>query len=213
MTWGTNVPYDPVAMRRPTDSGPLTPRQREVAEAFRKLTAKLGRPPGVREFAQSLGLAVSDTWRRLTVLVTKGFLEKHDGEFRLPGLDALPVPILGRAPAGSPREALEVPDGYVAAPAAWGKHKDLFALKVTGDSMEGAGILDGDTVVCAKADTAKDGQIVVATVHGEATIKRLGKLNGKNVLLPENRKYQPIPLDEESRITAKVVGVIRALAD
>lgn len=199
-------------MRRATDSAPLTPRQREVAEAFRRLTATLGRPPGVREFAGHLRLGVSDTWRRLTVLVARGFLEKHDGEFRLPGLDALPVPVLGRAPAGNPREALEVPEGYVAAPAAWGRHRDLFALRVTGDSMEGAGILDGDTVVCAKSDTARDGQIVVAMVTGEATIKRLGRINGRPVLLPENRKYQPVPVDEESRITARVVGVIRALA-
>jgi repressor LexA len=190
----------------------LTPRQRRVLEAFRALTARLGRPPAVREAAADLDLAVSDTWRRLAALVRKGCLESGGGGFRLPGPAAVPVPVLGRAPAGVPREPLEVPDGYVAAPAAWGKHRDLFALTVTGDSMEGAGILDGDTVVCAKAETATDGQIVVALVDGETTIKRLGKAAGKPALLPANGKYKPIPVTQDSRVVARVVGVIRALA-
>ena len=190
----------------------LTPRQRAVLDGFRRLTGRLGRPPGVRELAADLELAVSDTWRRLTVLVRKGFLESGKGEFRLPGPAAIPVPLLGRAPAGVPREPLAVPDGYVTAPAAWGRGRDLFALTVTGDSMEGAGILDGDTVVCAKADAARDGEIVVALVEGESTIKRLGKAGGRPALLPANARYRPIPLAADSRVVAKVVGVIRALA-
>ncbi len=190
----------------------LTLRQQRVLEGFRALTARLGRPPAVREAAAHLDLAVSDTWRRLQVLVRKGFLESGEGEFRLPGPAAVPVPVLGRAPAGIPREPLEVPDGYVSAPATWGKQRDLFALTVTGDSMEGAGILDGDTVVCAKADTARDGQIVVALVDGESTIKRLGRDAGRVALLPANVKYKPIPVTADSRVVARVVGVIRALA-
>lgn len=193
----------------------LTPRQQAVVEAFRRLQRRLDRPPSVREVAAALDLAVSDTWRRLTVLVRKGFLESRDGEFRLPGGAAaagVPVPILGRAPAGHPREPLEAPDGYVSAPAGWGRGRDLFALKVMGDSMDGAGILDGDVVVCARADAARDGEIVVALVGGESTIKRLGRAAGRAALLPENPRYRPIPLDAEARVTARVVGVIRALA-
>lgn len=189
----------------------LTPRQRRVLETFRGLAGRLGRSPSVRELAADLDLAVSDAWRRLRVLVRKGFLEARDGEVRLPGLAMTPVPILGRAPAGTPREPLAVPDGYVAAPAAWGKHRDLFALKVLGDSMEGAGILDGDIVICSRTETARDGEVVVALIEGESTIKRLGRVGGHPALLPANVKYRPIPLNADSRVTARVVGVIRAM--
>jgi len=111
-----------------------------------------------------------------------------------------------------PREALEAPEGYLPCPAEWGRGRDLFALRVRGDSMTGAGILDGDTVVCAKVETARAGEIVVALVEGEATVKKLGRVAGSPALLAANSKYKPIVLRSDSRIVGRVLGVFRALA-
>ena len=196
----------------PSRGKPLTDRQRAVWEAFKLLTARRGLPPSVRDVASHFRIQVSATHRHLRTLVSRGYLEARGGVLRLPGASALPVPILGRVPAGTPREPLEAPEGYLPCPPEWGRGQDLFALRVHGDSMEDAGILDADLVVCAKTERARDGDIVIALVEGEATVKRLGKAGGEPALLPANAKYKPIALKGDSRIAGKVLGVFRSLA-
>ena len=195
----------------PKESRQLTRRQAAVLAAFRQLTAQRGIPPSVRAVATHFRMQVSAAHRHLRTLLRKGFLEERHGVLRLPGAAFLPVPILGRIQAGVPREAIEAPEGYLPCPAEWGRGRDLFALKVRGDSMTGAGILDGDTVVCARAETARSGEIVVALVDGEATVKRLGRAAGAPALLAANPRYRPIPLKGESRIAGRVLGVFREI--
>ncbi|MEK7474478.1 MAG: transcriptional repressor LexA [Candidatus Coatesbacteria bacterium] len=196
----------------PTRGKPLTDRQHEVWEAFKLLTARRGLPPSVRDVAAHFRIQVSAAHRHLRLLVRRGWLEARGGVVRLPGSSGVPVPIMGRVPAGAPRETFEVPEGYLPCPPDWGRGQDLFALRVRGDSMTDAGILDQDVVVVAKTGHARDGEIVVALVDGEATVKRLGKSGGEPALLPANPKYKPIVLQGEVRIAGKVLGVFRSLA-
>lgn len=182
-----------------------------MLDAFRDLTVELGGPPSVRRVAAHFGIQVSAAHRHLQNLVHRGVLESRGGSVRLPGAAVLPVPIVGRVPAGFPQEPAEAPEGFLPCPVEWGRGKELFAVRVRGDSMTGAGILDSDLVVCAKADTARDGEIVVALVEGEATVKRLGKWQGGPALLAANPRYKPIGLKGDSRVIARVLGVFRSL--
>jgi repressor LexA len=190
----------------------LTDRQREIWEAFRSLSVKYGVPPSVRDIARYFRIQVSAAHRHLRILVRKGFLEARGGNLRLPGGAVLSVPILGRVPAGPPAEAVEAPDGYVPCPAEWGSGgRELFALRVRGDSMVEAGILDADIVVVHHTDRAREGEIVVAIMDGAATVKRLGKHQGVPALLPANAKYRPIMLRGDVTLAGRVLGVIRSL--
>ena len=195
----------------PARGKPLTDRQREVLDAFRLLTARRGLPPSVRDVAAHFRIQVSAAHRHLRTLVRRGRLEARGGFVRLPGGAGVPVPILGRVPAGAPREAVEAPEGYLPCPPEWGRGQELFALRVRGDSMTDAGILDQDVVVVEKTERARDGEIVVALVDGEATVKRLGKSGGDPALLPANPKYRPIMIKGEIRIAGRVRGVFRSL--
>jgi len=190
----------------------LTARQREIWEAFRSLTLKFGAPPSVRDVARHFRIQVSAAHRHLIILSGKGWLESRGGGLRLPGGAALPVPLLGRVPAGSPAEAVEAPEGYVPCPAEWGAGgRELFALRVRGDSMIEAGILDSDIVVVHHTERARDGDIVVAILDGAATVKRLGKHQGAPALLPANPKYKPVILRGDVRLAGRVLGVVRSL--
>jgi repressor LexA len=159
-----------------------------------------------------MGLPPSAAFRHLRALAAKGFLETRAGDWRLPGAATVPVPILGRVPAGTPREPLEAPEGYVPCPADVARDPRAFALRVRGDSMRDAGILDGDVVVCVPAAEARDGETVVALVEGEATVKRFRRATGAGAaLLPANPRYRPIPLRGEARLLGRVRAVLRVL--
>lgn len=122
------------------------------------------------------------------------------------------IPILGRVAAGRPLLAEENVEGFLDIPgAAASGRAGHFALRVKGDSMTDAGILDGDTVVVRKQDTARHGEIVVALVDGEATVKRLRLSARRASLDPANARYRPISVGGETRIVGKVVGVWRTL--
>lgn len=124
------------------------------------------------------------------------------------------VRMLGRVVAGRPEEAREVDDGEIAVPAAWVGRGSYFALTVDGESMRDAAILDGDTVVVREQKTAKDGQIVVATVAGETTVKRLSIGAHGIRLVAENPRFAPIEVqDGEVTIHGVVVAVMRSLAE
>jgi repressor LexA len=161
-----------------------TPKGRTREKVWRFVRERLlaGDPPTVREVQAAFGFrAVESARAHLTALVEAGLLVQETGRsrgWRLPshgrgGGASRPVmvPVLGRVQAGALTTALEEPEGRVAATPVPGA--ELFALRVRGDSMRGAGILDGDLVIVRRQETAEDGEIVVALVGEEATVKRL----------------------------------------
>jgi repressor LexA len=122
------------------------------------------------------------------------------------------IPLLGRVAAGRPLLAEENLDGTLDIPAAVATGRaGVFALRVQGDSMRDAGILDGDSVVVRKQETARSGEIVVALVGGEATVKRLRHAGRHAFLDPANPAYKPIPVEGEARVVGRVIGVWRAV--
>ncbi|GAB4260466.1 MULTISPECIES: LexA family protein [Deferrisoma] len=176
-----------------------------------------GHPPTVREVQEALGFRSVQTARKhLERLVAEGRLVVTRGKargYRLPG-SATPtvlVPLLGRVPAGPTDTAVEHLEGYLPVEAR-GEEPELFALRVRGDSMVGAGILPGDLVVVRRQATARTGDIVVARVGDEATVKRLRLTRGRVELLPENPRHEPIvPDPAEVEILGKVIEVRRRL--
>ena len=112
------------------------------------------------------------------------------------------IPVVGVVTAGLPILAVENQEGLMV----WDGDPDCFALRVRGDSMVGAGILDGDKVIIRPQQTAEDGQIVVARIGDEATVKRLSRRNGQIWLLPENENYEPIDGSE-----AELIGLVKAV--
>jgi repressor LexA len=192
----------------------LSPKQLAVLECIQTETTQLGRPPTYREIAHHLGnVAVGTIQDHIRALLKKGYLEKQDGisrGFRLAHQrGAQEVPVLGRVPAGRPIEAIEESEGSVSVPATL--RGDLFALRVVGESMIEAGIMDGDLVVVKKQTHANSGEIIVAMIDGEATVKYLDKKGGRTRLLPANPRFQPIeiPASSENIIQGKVVSVQR----
>lgn len=130
------------------------------------------------------------------------------------GITAVSVPLLGAIAAGMPLLAVENVEGYVPVPAEMAADaKDLFALRVKGDSMIEAAICDGDTIIVRSQPSAENGEIVAALIGDEATVKRLDKSSRPPRLLPVNPNYEPIPLARDDvRILGKVVGLVRSYA-
>lgn len=183
-----------------------------------------GEPPTVREVQHALGLSAVETARaHLEKLVAEGRLSKQTGVargYRLPRNDASPsllVPLLGHVAAGPLSEAIESPEGFVRVELpsrrlrTAGQRRELFALRVRGESMRDAGILGGDVVIVRRQQDAEDGDIVVALVDGEATVKRLRLRRGRVELLPENPAFAPIALDAKSSLAllGKVIELRR----
>jgi len=216
-------------MSQPTRSG----QTRAKIFAFVRDRIAAGAPPTVREVQREFGFrAVQSAHQHLAALVAEGRLTKEAGTargYRLPAEgtsgtgDIGPtgavryIPRLGRVQAGALQEAIEDPDGWLPAAAdssVQNPADELFALTVRGESMNGAGILPGDMVVVRRQDTARDGEIVVASVEGEATVKRLKLRAGRIELQPENADFAPIVIapDTEIRILGRVVEVRRRLA-
>ncbi len=181
-----------------------------------------GRPPTVREVQEAFGFrAVQSAREHLEALVSEGLLSKEPGRargFGLPdasgyGPPARLVPLLGRVQAGQLTTALEEPDGYLATQSRL-PEQELFALRVRGRSMSGAGILPGDIVIVRRQATAASGDTVVAMVGDEATVKTL-KIKKKRIELhPQNPDFAVIVVaDSEINILGKVVEVRRYLED
>ncbi len=202
---------------------PASGRTRRDVLAFVRERLAAGRPPTVREVQEHFGFkAVESARRHLEALVAEGALAKEPGRargYRLPpgapgatGPVRL-VPRLGRVQAGALSEAVEDPDGWVPVDGLTGEH-ELFALTVRGESMSGAGILPGDMVIVRRQETARDGEIVVALVRDDATVKRLRLRAGRVELHPENAAFAPIVLEPgaEIQILGRVVEVRRRLA-
>ncbi|MGD1020527.1 MAG: transcriptional repressor LexA [Verrucomicrobiia bacterium] len=198
---------------------PLTPPQQKLLTYILDSMRGAGRPPTVREICHAFGYRSTGTARdHLHALETKGHLKKLPGKSR--GLvprnwpDILraefpPMPILGRVPAGGPLLAEENIEGTLDLSEEFAGEK-VFALKVHGDSMIEAGICEDDLVVVRAQNHAEPGEIVVALVDGESTVKRLARRNGKLWLQPANPRYQPIPVAGDTKVLGKVIGVIRS---
>ena len=178
-----------------------------------------GRPPTVREICHAFGYRSTGTARdHLRALEVKGHLKKLPGKSRglvphnWPSIlraEFPPMPILGRVPAGGPLLAEENIEGTFDLTEEFAGQK-AFALKVRGDSMIEAGICENDLVVVRAQNHADPGEIVVALVDGEATVKRLARRNGKLWLQPANPRYEPIPVEGDTKVMGKVIGVIRS---
>lgn len=196
----------------------LNDRDRAVYECIRQ-GAEAGVMPTVREICKAIGNPSTSTIHRSILrLAEAGLIEKPDTHLnraiKLVGEErGLKVPILGTVTAGQPITAIQGIEGYLNFSSPKRYDGKLFALKVRGESMINAAILDGDTVVVEQRSTAENGDIVVALVDEEdATVKRFYKEDGHYRLQPENDTMEPIISDSVS-IIGKVVGVIRYLED
>ncbi len=196
----------------------LSDRQSAILEFISRHCRDTGYPPTVREIGFAVGLASPSTVHaHLAKLESAGHIKRDPTKPRAmfvrreaapleparPSVEALPL--VGSVAAGAPRLAEQDVEDWVPTPFAGD-----FLLRVSGDSMIGAGILDGDMVVVRRAQTASDGEIVVALIEDEATVKRLRRTDGRVQLMPENDAYEPIVSDEIT-VLGVVCGVMRAL--
>ena len=188
--------------------------KRQVFE-FIKDRIEEGYPPTVREICAEFGFKSTSTAHRyINNLTAKGLLEKGNNQnraIRLTGGNGMKIPLVGTVTAGIPITAIEEITDYISFQPARHYSNPLFALKVRGESMINAAILDGDVVVIEQTPYAENGDIVCALVDNEsATIKTFYKEDGHYRLQPENDIMDPIIVDEVS-ILGKVVGVVRYL--
>ena len=200
----------------------LTDRQQDILQIIKKLTAKKGYPPTVREIGEEANLHSPATIHfHLMQLVKKGYISKEDGSNRTIEIlvpneyldeqeDVVKVPLLGKVTAGTPIEAIEHPDETFALPVELvGNKKEVLTLRVSGESMINVGIYDGDILIVERQQNANNGETVVAmNKDNEATVKTFYKENGHFRLQPENDTMEPIILDEVT-ILGKVVGLYR----
>lgn len=190
----------------------LSEKQQRILEYIAEATAQQGYPPSVREIGKHVGLSSSSSVHaQLVKLREKGYLDKDDHKTRAlvvkgSAASVPKVPILGQVTAGMPILAVEDIEGYLPYEQA-GRYGEYFALRIKGDSMIGAGILEGDYIIVRKQSTADPGQIVVAMIEDEATCKTLFIGKDKHIwLMPENPAYHPI----DGR-NAVILGVVTAL--
>ena len=197
-----------------------TPPGRTREKVFRFVRDRLlaGAPPTLREVQEAMGFgAVESARKQLDALVDEGRLVKQAGVargYRLTGEDrrrTSKIPLLGEIQAGNLRLAVEHPAGYLVVQSRFSP-RELFALTVRGDSMTGVGILHDDIVIVRRQSKADSGEIVVALVEDEATVKTLRLRRGRVVLEPANQDYEPITLRPEAvRILGRVIEVRRRL--
>lgn len=193
----------------------LTMRQQEVLDVLRDFIEQNGIAPTHAELAERLGVSSTKAAAdHLKALAKKGVIRLHSEKTR--GIQVLvgeveELPLIGSVAAGIPIEAVENVERYVTIPEVLRRKKPTFLLRVRGDSMKDAGILDGDLIAVRKTQTADLGQIVVARLEDDVTVKRLGRKDGKAMLYPENSDFEPIEVaPEQLNIEGQFVGLIRA---
>jgi len=194
----------------------LTDKQKSVLKFIYERIRSQHSAPTIREIGEHFGFSSTGTVRdHLHALVQKGYIRIQEGKSRAIELvkEALfQVPVLGRVQAGQPVYAAEDLVGYLNLESLVFPEPDVFALKVRGQSMRDAGIMEGDFVLIKKQDHAQIGDIVVALIGEEATVKRLAKRGNAYFLDPANPDFQPIPVTEETSIIGKVLQVVRDYA-
>ena len=191
----------------------LSTMQRKIYDYIAFCIQEQGYPPSVREIGEAVGLKSPSTVHfHLKHLEEAGYIEKGAGKGRAITLKAPAgrenqVPIVGNVAAGSPILAQECIEDYLTFDTG-GNCDEYFALRVRGESMLNAGILPGDLVVVRRQQTAHNGEIVVAMIEDEATVKRFFREHGQVWLLPENEAYSPID-GTYAQILGKVAAVVR----
>jgi repressor LexA len=203
----------------------LPERQQKILQVIEEAVKEQGYPPTVREIGAAVGLcSPASVQGHLASLEAKGYIRRGSSKRRAlevirPGgshslrhaeRQAPQIPLVGRVAAGVPLLAEENIEEAIVIPAFLGEPRECFALRVTGTSMIKAGILDGDVVVVKRQETADDGDIVVAILDEEATLKRFFRESDTVRLQPENDSMDPI-FTRDPRIVGKVTGVIRRL--
>lgn len=199
----------------------LTIRQRDVLGFIKDYIAASGYPPSLREICARFGIkGPKNAGKHLEALEKKGFIRRGPNISRAIEVvdsalkNAVSVPIAGRVHAGSPHLAVEDIVGHMALDARFFKCDGAFVLKVEGESMTGAGIDDGDYLVVRPQKTASNGEIVVALIDNEATVKRFFMEAGVVTLKPENPSMEPIRVSgggREVSVVGKVVSVVKKI--
>lgn len=207
-----------MAERAPTD------RQQRILDVIREFTTECGYPPSVREIGERVGLSSSSTVQsHLKTLEKRGLLRRDPTKPRAlvprdrpgverggPGAAVVSLPIVGKVAAGVPITAVENIEERFSLPASFVRKPGSFMLRVSGDSMIDAAILDGDLIVVQPQPSAENGEIVVAMLDGEATVKRFYREDGRIRLQPENATMQPIYADDVT-VVGRVEAVIRKI--
>ncbi|MBR4694327.1 MAG: transcriptional repressor LexA [Bacilli bacterium] len=202
----------------------LTGKQKVILDILKKLIAKNGYPPTVREIGKEANLSSPATIHfHLKQLEEKGYIKKDDNKNRTLEIlvpneylekdeKIIDVPLLGKVTAGSPIEAIEMPDELFSLPAnLLTNHDEVFTLRVSGESMINVGIYDGDILIVERRNTARNGETVVAmNDNNEVTVKTFYKEDGYFRLQPENDTMEPIIL-KECTILGKAIGLYRKL--
>ena len=200
----------------------LTPRQTRLLAYLQRVIARENKAPSLRRTAADLGVSHTAVAQMLNVLAQKGHLKRQGRYSRTIHLlnrmnetagiqRGREIPIVGRITAGLPIYAQQEWDGTIVLDCGLFPGRNLFALRVQGDSMKAAGILNGDTVICEPRQYAHNGEIVVALIHGEeATVKRFFLRSESIELRPENPDYTAVRYGfDEVLVQGKVVGVVR----
>ena len=200
----------------------LSQRQTNILEFIKQEIRKKGYPPAVREIGEAVGLLSSSTVHgHLQTLEDKGYIRRDPTKPRaieildsssdiIEAKKVVHIPIVGRVTAGQPILAVENIEGTFPLPVEVVRQDNVFMLRVQGDSMIGAGILDGDLIIVRQQNEARNGEIVVALIGDEATVKRFFKERTLIRLQPDNPSMEPI-YSQDVSILGKVVGVFRTL--
>jgi repressor LexA len=192
---------------------PLTERQAQILRFIQKTLEETAMAPSFREIAREFGITYGTVQSHLEALKKKGALEesrlKHRGLVPLEWKPTVQIPLIGEVRAGLPVLAEQNIESYLSVDRDLARGARLFALRVKGDSMKDASILPGDTVIVRQQETAQNGDIVVAFLDGEATVKYYRLRHGEVILEPANAAYEPIPARDFS-IVGKVVGLVRS---
>jgi len=196
----------------------LTERQKDVLSFIAEYIKKNSYPPTIREIADNYSISVKGAHDHITALRKKGFLKHADKRPRTMGLthtipdetsQMVEIPLLGSVAAGIPIMAEENFDGYVIMHRSLlKKNKKYFALKIKGDSMSGAGILEGDTAIIEKQNTVRNGEIAVAVIDEAVTLKRFYRESSRIRLQAENPSYKPI-YSQDVKILGRLSGIVR----
>ena len=201
--------------------GKITDKQREILEYIKEMILKKGYPPAVREICEAVHLkSTSSVHSHLESLEKNGYIRRDptkprtieilDDDFALTRRELVNVPVIGTVAAGVPILAEQNIEDYLPIPAEILPNKEVFMLKVKGNSMIEAGIYNGDKVIVVKQPNAENGDKVVALVDDSATVKTFYKENGHFRLQPENSSMDPIILDQVE-ILGKVIGLFRMM--
>jgi repressor LexA len=194
----------------------LTARQKQIYEYIRDCITQNGSPPTIRETGEQFGMKSTNAVRDvLAALERKGYITRS--QYRSRGIELAEeirtevrvLPVIGRVAAGEPVLAVEHIEDHIAVDESLLPSGDLFSLKVQGDSMHNAGIHDGDYVFVRSQKTAQPGDMVVAVIEDDATVKWYRPREGKVYLEPDNPSFDPIIVTRQFELAGKVVGMMR----